>query len=274
MSTQVVLDPLAAKLTALLLEEFQNNTSRIDWDGEGVEVSFNQFSLTSKMKAEVNEQGRLHGCHTCPSHLEIDSDQPWVGDHFPPTELKPHARKALDQLFGTNYVNVNQQVLRPQCNDCSNRQAALVRLLNTMTGTEIVDWLKKDEDELLSVLCLIQGATPPAIGKNCIQASGPKVSSIEGKLIQDLGIRDGCHSDPTHNVPATTYHADHIWPQELCTSYMDAVLKHLKLIQHKPAKQELRPQCPRCSGNQGGKLKQIATLAQDYATQNNITFYK
>lgn len=207
-------DLLGSSLKVLLLEEFAANKSRDDWGGKGIPIKFNQFSLTAKMKAEANEQGRSHGCHTCTSHLEIDSDQPWVGDHFPPTELRKHARAALDVVFGDKLVSAKTQVLRPQCNDCSNRQAALVRLLNTMTSSDIVKWLQGDEDELFNVLSLIQGVEPPVIGKNCIQASGPKVTAEQGKWIQMLGISSGCHSDPTHTVPATIYHADHIWPQE------------------------------------------------------------
>jgi hypothetical protein len=121
---------------------------------------------------------------------------------------------------------------------------------------------------------LIHGVEPPVVGFDAIRSSGPKVSTPEGFQIQQLGMRNGCHSDPSHLYPADKYHADHIWPQELCTSYMEAVLNHLNLLQHKPTQQELRPQCPRCSGNQGGKLKQIADYAQQYAAQNNIVFYK
>lgn len=267
-------DLLAKKLYDLLVEEIKNNTSRGDWKGKGVVISFNQFSLTSKMKSDCNEQGTAFGCHTCPSHVEIDKDQPWVGDHFPPTELKDYARAALDKLFGTKLlVSTKKQILRPQCNDCSNQQAALVRKLNNMTASEIMKWLEKDEAELQWVLCLIQGVEPPNNG-NCIMASGAKVSDSEGKAIQLLGVRDGCHSDPTHKYPVTKYHADHTWPQEFCTNYMDQVMEKLGLIKYKPKQQELRPQCPRCSGNQGGKLSQISKLALAFAEANNITFYK
>lgn len=265
---------LTKQLYDLLVEEIKSNQSRGDWKGKGVVVSFNQFSLTPKMKSDCNEQGTVHGCHTCDSHVEVDKDQPWVGDHFPPTELKAHACKALAELFGSKLLVSQKQILRPQCNDCSNQQAALVRKLNNMTTSEIMNWLGKDEGELFWTLCLIQGAEPPSVGKNCIFSSGPKVSETEGKQIQILGIRDGCHSDPTHKYPVTKYHADHTWPQEFCTSYMDDVFKALKLIQHKPKQQELRPQCPRCSGNQGGKLSQISKLALAFAEVNGITFYK
>lgn len=267
-------DMLGGALKALLLEEIEANKSRLGWGGKGVPIRFNQFSLTPKMKSDTNEQGLVHGCHTCPSHVEIDADQPWVGDHFPPTELKKHARAALDHVFGGNLCSSKTQVLRPQCNDCSNRQAGLVRRLNTMTGSEIVTWLTKDQEECFDVLGLIRGVDEPKVGTNCIQATGPTVTPEQGKWIQMLGIQDGCHSDPSHKVPVTIYHADHTWPQEFCTSYMEEVLKHLGLLQHKPQQQELRPQCPRCSGNQGGKLSNISKVAKQFAKQNDIKFYK
>ena len=271
-SNAMDLDP--TDLKGLLLEEIEANRSRANWGGQGVVIRFNQFSLTPKMKSETNEQGFIHGCHTCDSHLEIDSDQPWVGDHFPPSELRKHARGALDAVFGGSLCSSKTQVLRPQCNDCSNRQAALVRRLNTMTANAIVEWLTKDTGECFDVLCLIRGVDEPKIGKNCIQASGPTVTAEQGKWIQLLGIRDGCHSDPSHTVPATIYHADHTWPQEFCTNYMESILKAMGLLKYKPAQQELRPQCPRCSGGQGGKLSQISKVAKVYAKQNGIVSYK
>ncbi|WP_263381536.1 hypothetical protein [Granulicella arctica] len=277
MAAPAAINPVEIRLRQLLLEEFQSNTSKPAWvaaGGTGIAIRWNQFSLTPQMKAATNEIGQRLGCHTCNTRLEIDADQPWVGDHFPPTELNISARAALDVAFEGKDVNAKTYMLRPQCNSCSYQQAATVRRLNSMTSTEIVKWLNSDANMKLEVFMLINGVSEGKVGVDAIQSSGPKVTSTEGYRIQQLGIANGCHSDPSHRFPANTYHADHIWPQELCTSYMEQVLLHLNLLNHRPAQQELRPQCPRCSGNQGGKLKQIADYAQQYATQHNITFYK
>jgi hypothetical protein len=274
MATQVVGDPFAVELKRLLEDEIASNQSHPAWSGSGVAVRFNQFSLTAKMKADVNEIGVLHGCHTCNTRLEIDRDQPWIGDHFPPTELRKHARAALQELSGDDLFTSGRQVLFPQCHVCSSQQAALVRKLNTMTGSEIVKWLKSDEDELFEVLNLTLGWMKVKKGRTCIAATGPVVTAVEGQRIQIIGVKLGCHSNPDHEVAALVYHADHTWPQEFCTSYMEAVMKHLGLGHLIPTQQELRPQCPRCSGNQGGKLSQISKKALAFAKAHSITFYK
>jgi hypothetical protein len=262
-----------AELKKLLEDEIASNESHPLWGGRGIVVRFNQFSLTPKMKADVNEIGRQYGCHTCNTRLENDRDQPWIGDHFPPTELKGHARKALAELSGDTSFTGSSQVLFPQCHACSGQQSALVRKLNTMNYSDILRWLRADENELSDALHLTSGWTRMQKGQTCIPASGPIVSAVEGQRIQIIGAEKGCHSHPDHDVAALVYHADHTWPQEFCTSYMDAVMKRLN-IGNRPAQQELRPQCSRCSGNQGGKLSQIAKKALAYATDNGITFYK
>jgi hypothetical protein len=229
------------------------------------------------MKADVNEIGRQHGCHTCNTRLEIDRDQPWIGDHFPPTELKGHARKALAELSGDTSFTGNTQLLFPQCHACSGQQSALVRKLNTMNYSDILKWLKADQNELSDVLHLTSGWTQIQKGQTCIPASGKIVSAcvcIRGPENSDHRGRKGLPQSPGHDVAALVYHADHTWPQEFCTAYMDEVMKRLNLSHIKPARQELRPQCPRCSGNQGGKMSQIAKKALAYAADNGITFYK
>jgi hypothetical protein len=267
-------NPAATELRVLLLAEIEDNTTKPDWKGHGVTIRWNQFSLTPQMKAAVNAIGQEHGCHTCLTRLEIDRDQPWVGDHFPPTELTLHARAALAELLGDPLFMSNTQLLFPQCQECSSRQAALVRLLNTMTTSKIMEWLKGSEEALLDVQMLTSGVSAVRKGHTCIGATGPRVSGLEGVRIQGIGSVHGCHSDPSHTSPCSIYHADHTWPQEFCTNYMEEVMKFLKIDDRRPAQQELRPQCPRCSGNQGGKLSNISKKALAFAQANNITFYK
>jgi hypothetical protein len=274
MATLAAPNPLAHELKKLLEDEINSNQSHPAWGGTGVVVEFNNFSLTPKMKADVNEIGVVHGCHTCNTHVEIDADQPWIGDHFPPTELKKHARAALGKLSGDDAFTSGKQVLFPQCHACSSQQSALVRKLNTMTEGEIVRWLEADRNELLYVLNLTSGVTRAQKGQTCIPASGRIVTAVEGQRIQAIGERIGCHSDPTHDYAVLAYHADHTWPQEFCTSYMGKVMEFLGLAGRKPPRQELRPQCPRCSGNQGGKMSLISKKATAFAAANNITFYK
>src|SRR5450432_1138344 len=188
----------ALELKALLVEEIKANTSRADWKGHGVPVKFTQFSLTAKMRADVNAIGQEFGCHTCPARLEIDRDQPWVGDHFPPTELALHARKALAELLDDKLFLGSTQLLFPQCQECSNRQAGIVRRLNLMTYAAIVEWLKGDDDELIDVQMLTSGVSAVKKGRTCITSTGPKVTSNEGIRIQTIGSTLGCHSDPSH----------------------------------------------------------------------------
>ena len=41
-----------------------------------------------------------------------------------------------------------------------------------------------------------------------------------------------------------------------------------------PKSFELRPQCPKCSGYQGGKMKKITDLAIKFAKSHGIPVYK
>jgi len=155
-----------------------------------------------------------------------------------------------------------KQVLFPQCHDCDYQQGALVRRLGGNRGAILLssNYEKK----------LIFGGKPK-IPRYCIRATGPKVKPNEGNRIQKLGARNGCHSCGAQ-VPTTTYHSDHTFPQEFCTHYMEQVFDVLGLAF--PQNFELRPQCPRCSGDQGGAIRRIRTLALRCAKANGITAYK
>jgi hypothetical protein len=248
--------PDKATVKRLIEEELERNASDAGWKGKGVSVGLTTFSLTADLRAQVQAIGDVHGCHTCKTRLEIDRDQPWVGDHIPPTELSVANKKSIRPEWDSGTY------LFPQCHECSYAQSAVVRSLNG--GKNYAD-LDAKEKRLI-------GSGKRFNLNKCVPSSGPKVTPTEGQQIQVLGSKNGCHS--CHGkVPTTVYHADHTFPQEFCTNYMQDVFKDLGLTY--PTTFELRPQCPRCSGNQGGKVKQIMEVATAYARENlKITVYK
>jgi hypothetical protein len=211
-----------------------------------------QYRIPNHIRVAVNKTGNMFGCHSCLSLISIDKNQPWIGDHIPPTNLKNSAR----QHYGCSL----RTVLYPQCDVCASAQSALVKKLNCLTTFPKLTARQ---------LKLIRGNTHA----QCIPSSGPKVSVGEGLQIQALGEQNGCHSCRT-KYPVSTYHSDHIIPQEFMTSYMPQVLKLLGLPEIDFDQLEVRPQCPRCSHRQGGKLNEISRLAIKFARTNNITVYK
>jgi hypothetical protein len=54
------------------------------------------------------------------------------------------------------------------------------------------------------------------------------VTQPEGLAIQKEGIAKGCHSCGSR-IPSHTYHADHLPPAEMLTSYMPEVCRKLQL---------------------------------------------
>lgn len=263
---------LAKQLKKLILEEHDRNKSCDEYlkrfKAEGltaVTIKSTQFSLTSNLRESTNGNGQKTGCHTCGTQLEIDPDQPWIGDHSYPTNLSDHVIRVLNADTGRPRFDKRvRRYLFPQCHECSVGQAAEVLYLNSLTSAAIIELLK-DGVRRARIYRLIHGLLAPDTTRNCVKSSGPAVTESEGRRIQALGSKNGCHSDPAHKVPAKTYIADHFFPQEFCTGYMLQVFKLLGLENLIPEIYELRPQCPRCSGHQGGKMSQIATLAQEFA---------
>ncbi|HEX7360054.1 MAG TPA: hypothetical protein VF283_06160 [Bryobacteraceae bacterium] len=252
----------AIALKNALQKEFRNNRSVATWTGTGVAIGRNQFSLTPELRFATQQIGVRHGCHTCGTILAIDRDQPWIGDHIPPTNLKASAQE--------HYDTPSKTILFPQCDECALKQSALVKRLNSTRIADLED-LEEEEEALIR-----GGKTTGRAGRKrnkryCIDASGPTVTQSEGVAIQKLGTRDGCHSCGKR-VPRGVYHADHVFPQEFCTSYMETIFKVLGLAY--PTTFELRPQCPRCSGNQGGSLSSLARQAQQFAKDHQIITYK
>ena len=247
------------ELRDLILEELDQ--SHHDWESEDppLLIRRNQFSLTPAMREAAQWTGLKSGCHTCNSHIETDSNQPWIGDHNPPTKLSVRARVAFQ-------IDDRITLLFPQCDVCSGKQSALVNKLNGKSTKQLEAYTWKSDEEK----ALIMGGKPRK-PRYCISSTGDKVSAAEGLQIQRLGTQNGCHSCDSR-VPRFIYHADHIVPQEFCTSYMEQIFRRLDLDY--PAEFELRPQCPRCSGAQGGRMSRISVLALNLADQTGETQYK
>jgi hypothetical protein len=260
---------LKKKLKDLIIAEIKANQTRSGWGGTGVPISSTQFSLTDTLREQVNARGRKYGCHTCPSRVENDADQPWVGDHSYPTNLSDHVKEVLNSIAG--FADRGKTYLFPQCHQCSGQQANLVLKLNLMKQSEVGSYIDSNKEE---VYRLIHGTLVPKVNQNCVEASGPVVTPNEGDAIQLMGSENGCHSDSRHKFPTTRYIADHAFPQEFCTGYMPQVMKELGISDLIPKQLELRPQCYRCSGNQGGKMSQISKLAQEYAAEVGIPVAK
>jgi hypothetical protein len=226
-----------------------------DWKGKGVAVSRMDMVATQSQRDEVNEIGVLHGCHTCLTEVAFDKNQPWIGDHQPPTSLSVKARAELGLVSETYDGTV---VLRPQCDSCSSIQAALVKRVNADIQGGIDPLLGSHDKTLIG---LKNGAHTW-----CINASSAKVSPSEGESIQRLGTRYGCHSCGTR-YPKEIYHADHNPPVAYTYSHVRRILEYardhidsmkgLKI----PDDFELKPQCPRCSNEQGGKMSAISKEA-------------
>ena len=252
------------ELKLLILKELEENATNQKWalarikqGSDDIEIDRTDFSLTSKLREDVQGQGNKLGCHTCGTRLEIDDDQPWIGDHVPPTNLKDEIKW---EIMGKKWDKRTH--LFPQCDRCSNEQSALVSAVN---GGKQLDKLTPRELSLLGYKAKIQ----PNV--TCVHTTGTKVSRVEGDQIQKMGIEHGCRTCDSV-VPASVYFGDHAFPQEFCTSYMEEVFRLLEIDY--PKDFVLRPQCPRCSGAQGGSLRKIADMAQDYARHVGITVYK
>lgn len=238
-----------------------------DWTGKGVAVTRMDMKASKSQREEVNMIGETHGCHSCLTKVDTDKNQPWIGDHSPPTGLTPKARAVLglpDEAYDGTVK------LRPQCDSCSIAQANTVARINEEVRQGLKPDLNKFGERLLGVI--------PSKHNKCINASGAKVKPPEGESIQRLGTIYGCHSCGTR-YPKDIYHADHCPPVCYTYSHVIRILKYAD--ENIPALKgisihqdfELRPQCPRCSHEQGGKMKHVADWSKELAKKIGITVY-
>lgn len=245
--------------------------SNQDWKGKAVVISRYENPVIDANKALVAIQGNAHGCHTCLTHIAADFTQPWIGDHIPPTELK---KAVITKLEDTRWFKPHRddgkrivQVLFPQCDACAIKQSRLVKMLNDSPdkGGAIKN-LDADEEKLLG------GGTRISFYQNqtCILSSSARVSAAEGLIIQKLGQDAGCHSCGTM-VPAHRWHADHCPPIAFHSPQVELAFRAFAISI--PAF-EARPQCPRCSHSQGGRMQDHMTLLRRLMAASGIKNYR
>ena len=75
------------ELKELILAELDDSHHKWESEDPPLLIKRNQFNLTPAMREGAQWIGLKSGCHTCRTHIEIDGDQPWIGDHNPPTKL-------------------------------------------------------------------------------------------------------------------------------------------------------------------------------------------
>ncbi|WP_431282460.1 hypothetical protein ACQW02_24120 [Humitalea sp. 24SJ18S-53] len=256
----------------LIEAEFASSSSDAAWTGVDDEQTYAvltgdwqtyRFDAGFAVKTAVQVIGLAHGCHTCLTHAETDRDQPWTGDHCPPTQLPKLARDCLETRDKT--------YLFPQCKRCSDQQAPLVAQISNMANKDIPDFI---DDLTGTQKSLLTGTKSPhtiGIRKNCVAATGPFVSPVQGLDIQTIGgnvRRGGCHTCGTE-YPCPYYIADHVVPKFLVSEGFRQLFLALDI--------ELpdllfRPQCQRCSNGQGGAVSRLAVRARAYGQTLGIVF--
>lgn len=255
---------LEKKVMKFISEVASVSPTNSNWKGTDVDCGFNQFKATRAQRDEVNFIGAIHGCHSCLTKVDTDRNQPWIGDHQPPTNLKSSVRQHAG-LPENKYDGTVR--LYPQCDECSREQSGLVNGLNG--GTVDIDALDALELSIIGV------SLPPDNPKMYVNATSEKVHESQGLSIQRLGTVHGCHSCQT-KFPKDIYHADHNPP--ICYTYSH-VQKILQWASNKgfaveiPTSFVLRPQCPRCSHAQGGAMKKLKETSKYLATELNIPTY-
>jgi hypothetical protein len=285
------LDLCGRQLRADLVEFFNEHCkSKPEWEGvkkkDGeVHIKRGQFEVLPEHRKSIQTAGKEYGCHTCGSRLVDDNNQPWTGDHNPPTQLNSRVKEALFE--GWAHDRKGWRGLLAQCDKCSSLQGGLVSKLNIIESQN-----KKSEkkelagklDEFLKDPGLKEPGLPPEVAKKIIKggrgptigASGSTVTQPEGLAIQKEGLAEGCHSCDSR-VASHTFHADHVPPAEFHTNYMEEVCNYLNMhleVMDLMKKPLLRPQCKRCSGAQGGAAW-LAKRARDYGRDvMRIAVYK
>jgi len=229
--------------------------SHPQWQGgKGVvlDMKSEYVNVSKDHKVEVNALGAKYGCHTCNTILASDKDQPWVGDHIPPTNLSSSVLTDLGFKSSTRF-------LYPHCDKCCELQSALVNALNS--GKKSASTLTSAERNLVTTgLATYTG----------VASSGSSVSQSEGLQVQALGDTHGCHSCGK-KAAKEKYHADHCPPKEFYTSYMPQVMKTLGF--NEITEFRAKPQCPKCSNAQGGYMNKVTAMAKEYARSIGIKVY-
>jgi hypothetical protein len=122
------LSAVEKKLRRDLMEFFYTNP---DWPGDGykdgeVPIHSAQFKALPEHREAIQVAGKTYGCHTCLTKIAADRNQPWTGDHNPPTKLTLSTKEDLFEDWD------GETNLLAQCDTCSNLQASLVNKLNVV----------------------------------------------------------------------------------------------------------------------------------------------
>ena len=271
--TRTLSPALVGKITQLYTL-FQNEmTTMSTWPGfalpkHTITAKFNEFKASGDHRKEINDIGEHSGCHSCGSDIRTDTNQPWIGDHQPPTGLTPAARAVLKLPLEPKYNG--DVTLLPQCDICASIQSALVTQVNNKVAA------KEDLPSLSSHQSLLLGVTQTSTRySGVIYATSDKVNSTQGNLIQAEGVANGCHSCGERR-PKHTYHADHFPPVCYTYSHITTILMYAKQNIGSMAgitiydSFQYRPQCPRCSHAQGGNTSAILNLAREIAIEMGI----
>lgn len=244
-------------LKETLLEELEQTDP--DWGGTAVEIGRYEDPVNSSLKELVQAEGADHGCHTCLEIVSLDTDQPWIGDHIPPTQLSSASLRAL------GYATPPKPARRlyAQCDRCAEKQSILVKRLNILAGKAL-------EKEIATLSPKQMAMLKGGVGHKNVPSHGPRVSEAEGKHVQSIGVRDGCHCCG-RPYPKRKYHADHCPPVLL---HMPSAQKIMQAVGiPAPTAYYAKPQCPRCSHGQGGALSSLKVTLSKMADELGMPNY-
>jgi len=262
---------LKIKLQKLVKGEYYTDPG---WTGKSVEVDRGDnnpeaYAASAQTREAVNSIGAAHGCHQCLTHVEVDENQTWIGDHIPPTALDgTNAEKAVVKTCG-----LPERRLLPQCQGCMRKQPAVVAQVKSMSQAEMVEWLKRNA-KTVDGRMIFGGWGTKTSGKDqtWVETSGAEVTATQSAKIQPIGKMLGCHSCGQTRYPASSYIADHVFPAELGKTWAEKAFALIGVAY--PRNIGFRPHCPLCSSKQGGaRWDGIIDAVAAYAAENNVVDY-
>lgn len=245
-------------------------------EGSTIDINTTRFIADSDNREKIQTSGASNFCHTCLEDITSDTNQPFIGDHIPPKEIyNKFFGNGLEKIFPNTWDK--GFVLLAHCDECAARQSGLVKRL----------CLESDIVSAYNALGAKDKKLVTGGRRGMIKGNSGSVTKQQGQQVQNEGVKKGCHScsPAKKNYPNKIYHADHFPPAELLTSYMKALIAKLDLggikvdqlgntIDTFLAEPELRPQCARCSHEQGGLANELSRTAIKLARKAGITVYK
>lgn len=226
----------------------------------GVSISGSQAILpisNSGVLGKVQEIGQRYGCWECGEKIEDKNS--WIADHIPPFNLKKSK-----VLFAAAYFGVRMPTgftLYPSCKRCSNYQSALVRAMNSTRNIGEYDF---DADDKYYLFGGRKKANGVSVSSRATAAARTAWAGMTDLVCHICGAKQSHRDDDS-------YVADHFPPREFNTNYATTLFEMVGLRIIDP---EVRPQCPSCSGSQGGRLSNDSRQLLSYAELFGITQYK